>query len=110
MDYKAQLRAELREFVIDNYLFGQAQSFSDDESFTGSGIIDSTGVLELVSHLEDRYGIEVKDEELLPENLDSLDRLAAYLSGKGVVPVGAGQMAVTPEAARCDHIHVMEAL
>ena len=99
MNHKAELQAELREFVIDNYLFGQAQAFGDDESFTGSGIIDSTGVLELVSHLEVQYGIVVMDEELLPENLDSLDRLAAYLGRKGVVAAGLVGVSAVGEAA-----------
>jgi len=76
------MKQELRKFVVDNYLFGRDVSFSDDDSFLDKGIIDSTGVLELVSYLESTYGIEVKDEELLPENLDSINNLARYLEGK----------------------------
>jgi acyl carrier protein len=76
------MKQELRKFVVDNYLFGRDVAFSDEDSFLEKGIIDSTGVLELVSYLESTYGIEVKDEELLPENLDSINNLARYLGGK----------------------------
>ncbi|HET6491476.1 MAG TPA: acyl carrier protein [Burkholderiales bacterium] len=76
------MKQELRKFVIDNYLFGRDLDFSDDDSFLEKGIIDSTGVLELVSHLETSYGIEVNDDELLPENLDSINQVARFLNGK----------------------------
>jgi acyl carrier protein len=72
----------LRKFIVDNYLFGRDLDFSDDDSFLEKGIIDSTGVLELVTHLEMNYAIEVKDDELLPENLDSINRVVRFLNGK----------------------------
>ena len=72
----------LRKFVVDNYLFGRDLDFSDDDSFLEKGIIDSTGVLELVSHLESTYGIQVRDDDLLPENLDSISRLVRFLERK----------------------------
>lgn len=76
------MKGELRKFVVENFLFGRELDFSDDDSFLQKGIIDSTGVLELVSFLESNYGIEVKDEELLPENLDSINNLVRFLNGK----------------------------
>ena len=76
------MEQELRKFVVDNYLFGLDLDFSDDDSFLEKGIIDSTGVLELVSYLETSYGIQVKDDELLPENLDSINRLVRFLNHK----------------------------
>ena len=76
------MEQELRKFVVDNYLFGRDLDFSDDDSFLEKGIIDSTGVLELVSHLEKTYGIQVADDELLPENLDSISRLIRFLDRK----------------------------
>lgn len=76
------MRDELRKFVVENYLFGRVLDFSDDDSFIEKGIIDSTGVLELVAHLEATYGIEVKDEELLPRNLDSINNLVDFLGRK----------------------------
>jgi acyl carrier protein len=76
------MEQELRKFVVDNYLFGRDLDFSDDDSFLEKGIIDSTGVLELVSHLESTYGIQVRDDDLLPENLDSISRLVRFLERK----------------------------
>jgi len=76
------LRANLREFVVRNFLFGKSDDLADDTSFLEQGIIDSTGVLELVSHLEERYGIQVEDNELNPDNLDSIVAIAEYVSRK----------------------------
>ena len=67
-----QVREQLKQFVIENFLFGQQTDLRDDESFLESGIIDSTGVLELIMFLEEGFGIKVQDSELVPENLDSL--------------------------------------
>jgi acyl carrier protein len=88
------LQRELRQFVIDNFLFGEGE-FANDESFLESGIIDSTGVLELVSFLEQRYEINVENYELIPSNLDSIDGLTGFVTAKAAArqPVGdnAGQ-------------------
>jgi acyl carrier protein len=74
---------ELRRFVIDNFPFGQpGDALSNDDSFLDRGIIDSTGVLELVTFLEERYDIKVEDEELVPDNLDSINRLVRFLERK----------------------------
>ena len=74
---------EIREFVITNFLFGQdAAGLTDEASFLEGGIIDSTGVLELVAFLEQQYGISVGDRELLPENLDSVGNAARFVSRK----------------------------
>jgi len=72
----------IRAFVIENYVFGQEMTFADSDSFLESGIIDSTGVLQLVTYLEETYGITVEDDELTPDNLDSVDSVAVYLSRK----------------------------
>ena len=70
-------------------MFGQAPAGLDEgASFLDSGIIDSTGVMELVGFLEDRFGITVEDSELTPENLDSIGRVSAYLARKGVTAAG----------------------
>lgn len=71
---------------MENYLFGRDGRLGNDDSFLNNGIIDSTGILELVMHLETTYGIEVYDEELIPENLDSINRLAAYIERKLQAP------------------------
>jgi acyl carrier protein len=74
---------EIRQFIIDNFLMGQdSDSLKDDSSFLEQGVIDSTGVLELVGFLEENYEIKVEDEELVPENLDSIQNLCAYLEFK----------------------------
>jgi len=73
---------DVRQFIVSNFLYGQERSFADDDSFMGEGIVDSTGVLQLVEFLEETYGITVEDEELIPENLDSLNNVSAYLARK----------------------------
>lgn len=83
------MKEQLRKFIIENYLFGQNVEFSDGESLQDRGILDSTGVLELVTFLEDTWHITVEDNELLPENLDSIDRLAAFLERKLKAPAAA---------------------
>lgn len=77
------IRAEVRQFIVDNFLFGQTdRPVKDGESFLETGIIDSTGVLELVAFLESRYQIQVEDQELVPSNLDSVDRLVGFIERK----------------------------
>jgi acyl carrier protein len=73
----------VRRFIIDNFLFGRGEGLSDEQSFLDSGIIDSTGILELVMFLEETYGLQVNDEELIPDNLDSVNKISAFLQKKG---------------------------
>ncbi len=75
-------RPEIRKFIIENFLYGQDDDFGDEVSFLEKGIIDSTGVLELVSFVEDKFSITVEDQELVPENFDSVSNLASYISKK----------------------------
>ena len=78
-----QILEELRRFVVSNFLFGQEDDrLAEDTSFMESGIIDSTGVLELVQFVEQQYEIQIEDEELIPENLDTLSNLAKFISNK----------------------------
>lgn len=72
----------IRTFVVDNFLFGDNESLTDDVSFLDEGIIDSTGVLELVTFLEETFSISVNDDELTPENLDSLNKITAFVDNK----------------------------
>ena len=79
------LTQELRTFVVDNFLFGVESGrfvFADDDSFQERGIVDSTGILELVCHLQERYAIVIADDELVPENLDSVNRVAQFVEKK----------------------------
>lgn len=76
-------KQKIRQFIVETFLFGDTDAgLADDESLLDSGIVDSTGVLELVAFLEEEFDIEVKDEELIPDNLDSLDQLAAFVERK----------------------------
>ena len=80
-----KLCAEIKEFIVRNYLLSRDTSLlCDSESLTERGILDSTGALELVLHLEERYGIKVQDEELHPDNLDSVAKIAAFVERKRV--------------------------
>lgn len=76
------LKQDLRRFVVENFLFGQEKGLSDSDSFLEEGIVDSMGVLELVAFLEQKYGITIQDQELVPDNLDSLNRLERFLTQK----------------------------
>jgi acyl carrier protein len=75
-------KGKIRAFIVDNFMFGNDEGLSDDTSFLEQGILDSTGVLELVDFLEETFSIKVDDEELIPENLDSIKNLVAYLGKK----------------------------
>lgn len=77
------LNDELRQFVIDNFLFGKPyKGFADEDSFIEHGIIDSTAVMELIAFLEERYRIKLRDEDLIPENLDSINGLARFVESR----------------------------
>lgn len=78
MDYAKQVR----DFVISNFLFGEAGSLKDDASFLDSGIIDSTGMLEMIMFLENTYGVKIEPEEMVPENLDSINRVVQFVKRK----------------------------
>ncbi len=79
----ASLVSKVREYISGTILLGLSdQSIEPDESFLQRGILDSTGVLELVGVLEDRFGIKVDDDDITPDNLNSLNSIAAYLQRK----------------------------
>ena len=76
------LQHELRTYVVENYLFGQDDGFRDSDSFWELGLMDSTGVLELISYLEEKYAINLESSEIVPENLDSVEKLARFVRRK----------------------------
>ena len=78
MDYAKAVR----DFVVSNFLFGEPGSLQDDASFLDSGIIDSTGMLEMIMFLENTWAVKVEPEEMIPENLDSINRVAQFLKRK----------------------------
>jgi len=72
----------VRSFIVESLLFGDGDRLEDDTRFLEEGIVDSTGVLELVLFLEETFGIRVEDTEVIPENLDSLNRIERFLEDK----------------------------
>lgn len=79
----SDIKAALRRYIEDNFIMGTgAAALGDADSFLEHHVLDSTGFLELITHLEETYGIRVGDDEMVPENLDSLDAVAAYIARK----------------------------
>jgi acyl carrier protein len=77
------VREQVRQFIISSFMFGMEDvELSDDDSFVQKGLIDSTGVLELVAFVEAQYSISIRDDELVPENLDSINGLLRFLDKK----------------------------
>lgn len=80
----SEIKRKTREFVVDNFLFGDDNGLQESTSFLQEGIIDSTGILELVNFIEEEFHIQVQDDELLPENLDSLEKVTHFLEKKTI--------------------------
>ncbi len=79
MDTKTQIK----QYIAENYLFSNnGFNLDDDESFLEAGIVDSLGVVELVSFVEETYDIEVPDDDIVPDNFDSVNNLTIYISSK----------------------------
>jgi acyl carrier protein len=77
------IKAQVRQFIADNFILGaDGVIIGDDDSFLEHHVLDSTGFLELISHLEESYGIKVLDDEMVPENLDSLRSVADFVARK----------------------------
>lgn len=74
--------SKVREFVVENFLFGDGEALKEETSFMEEGVIDSTGILELVFFLEESFGINVEDHELVPENMDSLHNISKFIDSK----------------------------
>ena len=79
------MRERIRGFLIDNFLFGDEEGLEDQTSFLDAGIVDSTGILELVDFLDNEFRIKISDDEILPENLDSINNIINFLVKKGVI-------------------------
>ena len=75
------IEREIRSFLIDNFLFGRSEEWRDHVSLLGN-VIDSTGAIELVTFLQDRFAITVEDTEVVPENFDTLENVVAYVERK----------------------------
>ncbi len=77
-----ETKEKIKTFIVENFLFGSEDGLKDETSFLEEGIIDSTGILELVTFLEEEFSIAVEDEELVPENLNSINNVTAFLERK----------------------------
>ncbi len=76
------LASSVKQFIIDNFLFGDSKKLKEDTHLLDKGIIDSTGVLELVAFIEDNFNITVKDDELVQDNFSSLNAIEKFLQSK----------------------------
>ena len=76
------LQQQIRDFVTTNFYVPDPKALDDATSLLDHGIIDSTGVLEVIMFIENTFGITVEDSEMLPENLDSIERIAAFVARK----------------------------
>ncbi len=74
---------KIRNYILENYLFTDDQNaLRDDDSFLDKGILDSTGILEMIYFLEEQFGIKIDDVEMIPENLDSVNNLISFIARK----------------------------
>jgi acyl carrier protein len=81
---------DIRNFIIENFLFGDASTeLGDDVSLIEADLVDSTGILELVSHVEATYRLEIKDADIVPANFDSIGRIAAFVMARNGVTQAA---------------------
>ena len=79
----ATIEHAVREFLTENFpLSGDSAGLAAEESLIGAGVIDSTGVLEVIGFIEEQYEIQIADEEVLPENLDSIASIGRFVAGK----------------------------
>ena len=77
------IKSQVRQYIADNFILGaDGVALGDDDSFLEHQVLDSTGFLELIGHLEETYGIKVLDDEMVPENLDSLHNVADFVARK----------------------------
>ena len=79
---ETDIKAQLIKFIVDNFMLARSVDVAATPSFLEAGIIDSTGVLELVQFIEDTFSLSVADDEMLPDNLDSLANLARFIQKK----------------------------
>ncbi len=80
---EADVRQKVRNFIVTNFFLDVSEiGLEDTTSFLETGIIDSTGIMEVVTYIQDEFGIEIEDREILPENLDTLQYIGRFVSGK----------------------------
>lgn len=75
-------RDVIRPFIVEKFLFGDGVNFQDDDSLLGKGIIDSTGILSLIAFIEQQFDLRIEDQEIIPDNLDSVNKINAFIERK----------------------------
>ena len=109
-----EVRRQVRDYVVSSFYVADPDALADSASLIETGIIDSTGVLELVAFLESTFGVKVGDDEMLPENLDSIARVACFVCRKKTCAGSASPEEVEDEAiddlGMGDRGHVPEAV
>ena len=79
------IRTDIRTFIIDNFLFGdESQPLPDDLSLIDNDLVDSTGILELVSFIEEHFEVKIEDADIVPANLDTIGKIVAFVGRKRV--------------------------
>jgi len=113
-----EVRRQVRDYVVSSFYVADPDALADSASLIETGIVDSTGVLELVAFLESTFGVKVGDEEMLPENLDSIARVARFVCSKktcaGSAPAGDLEDAIddlplgdrVPEPVEIDQLNI----
>jgi acyl carrier protein len=81
----SEIERDVRVFISENFIL-DGEELEGDASLTGEGVLDSMGVLELIMFVEERFGYKVPDEDTLPENFDSIDRIVRYLDERVAAP------------------------
>jgi len=79
---RPEIAAKVRGFITSNFYVASPEALSDEASLLDQGLVDSTGVLEIIGFLEDSFGVKVADDEMIPDNLDSIARIAAFVERK----------------------------
>ena len=80
---RESVQQEVREYIVENFLFDEGEEeLKDEDSFLESGLIDSTGILEVIMFLDENYRIKMADDEMVPENLDSIEKIATFVATK----------------------------
>lgn len=78
-----KIKEKIRSFIVETFLLGDTETvFTDENSFLENGIIDSTGILELITFVEENFSLSIDEEEMIPDNLDSLDNLSGFILNK----------------------------
>jgi acyl carrier protein len=77
-----EIRSKVHQFIRKNFLFDDTTTLTDEQSLLGSGVVDSTGILELISFLEDTCRIKFEDSELVADNFDTVNRIASFVAKK----------------------------